>query len=180
LFARTFDVVSAFEWEHGIRAIIYPGPTQLAPFAFTLEAEVDERYSPDLSARLVVLHDPSSPTAWAGTFRCVAYVSAPVDSETANDPLLPEVGWSWLTDALDGCQAEYGEPSGTVTTITGRGFGGKADEHTCEIELRASWTPLIRGELDIEAHLRAWEELLLLAAGAPHALSGPTTGASRR
>jgi hypothetical protein len=176
LFTRTFEVVSAFEWEHGIQARIYPGPTQLAPFAFTLEADVDERYSPDLSARLLVLHDPAEPEAWSGAFRCVAYVNAPVDSETANDPLLLEVGWSWLTEALDSCQAEYTEPSGTVTTITGRGFGCKSHEFTCEIELRASWTPLIRGELDIEAHLRAWEELLLLAAGAPHALTGPSAG----
>ena len=32
--------------------------------------------------------------------RVVAYVRAELDAELADDPLLPTVGWSWLTDAL--------------------------------------------------------------------------------
>jgi hypothetical protein len=94
-------------------------------------------------------------------------VNAPVDLEMATDPILHEVGWAWFTDALLGCQATYREPAGTVTAVTGRGFGAKAFTERAEIELRMSWTPVIEGELDIEAHLRAWEELLYLASGIP-------------
>jgi hypothetical protein len=38
-----------------------------------------------------------------------------------------------------------------------------------EIEIRASWTPIPRGDgsLDLGAHLRAWGELLCLCAGLP-------------
>ena len=53
------------------------------------------------SGRLILLHDPAGHEAWEGTLRLVTYVTAELDAEMATDPLLPEVGWSWLTDALD-------------------------------------------------------------------------------
>ncbi len=56
------------------------------------------------TGRLVLLHDPDGEQAWDGVLRLVVYVRAEVDAELASDPLLPDVGWSWLTDALDICE----------------------------------------------------------------------------
>ena len=52
------------------------------------------------TGRLVLLHDPAGQDAWDGTLRLVTYVTAELEPELASDPLLPAVGWSWLTDAL--------------------------------------------------------------------------------
>ena len=41
------------------------------------------------------------------------------DAEMATDPFLPEVGWSWLTDALDHHGAHYKAAAGTVTQTLG-------------------------------------------------------------
>ena len=46
-------------------------------------------------------HDPDGDEAWGGVLRVVAYVRVELDHELASDPLLPEVGWSWLTEALE-------------------------------------------------------------------------------
>ena len=53
------------------------------------------------TARLMLLHDPAGQDGWTGTFRVVVQVHADVEEEMAADPMLGEVGWSWLTDALD-------------------------------------------------------------------------------
>lgn len=60
----------------------------------------------------------------------------------AADPLLPDVSWSWLTDALDNHGASVTHLAGTVTASYGRSFGDMAgDGDTAEVELRSSWTP---------------------------------------
>ena len=60
----------------------------------------------------------------------------------AADPLLGEVGWSWLTEALDARVPGYAVPSGTVTRVITEGFGAKQDEVPLTgFELRASWSP---------------------------------------
>ncbi|MDR0435352.1 MAG: DUF3000 domain-containing protein [Propionibacteriaceae bacterium] len=165
-FDRIARAVELFAWEPGISVEVHPGPTRIAPYSLAVEATLDADGTA-ATGRLVLLYDPAGGAGWDGTFRCVSMVNAPVDIETATDPLLHEVGWTWFTDALVGCQATYREPAGTVTAVTGRGFGAKAAEDRAEIELRTSWTPVLKGELDIEAHLRAWEELLYLASGTP-------------
>ena len=89
-------------------------PRRLAPHSFALGVELaDDVRTPvspldadvDVTGRLVLLHDPDARDAWAGTFRMVGYLRAPLDVEQADDPLLLEVGWSWLTDALEGATA---------------------------------------------------------------------------
>ena len=59
------------------------------------------------TGRLVLLHDPAGHEAWQGTFRVVTYVRAELEPEMASDPLLPGVGWAWLTEALDGHGAGF-------------------------------------------------------------------------
>ena len=121
-----------------------PAPAKIAPFSVAISAEVEVAGDELGSGRLVVLHDPAGSAAWEGEFRCVTYARAEVDAEMAIDPLITEVGWSWLLDALERNQAAYTAPSGTVTTVASRSFGGIATEGLrAEIELRASWTPLI-------------------------------------
>ena len=92
--------------------------------------------------RLVLLYDPDGQQGWDGLFRLVAYVRADVEPEMAADPLLGEVGWSWLSEALDARVPGYAVPSGTVTRVITEGFGAKQDEVPLTgFELRASWSP---------------------------------------
>ena len=107
------------------------------------------------SGRLVLLHDPAGNAAWQGTFRCVTFARADVDPEMVTDPLLAQVGWSWLIDALASHGAEYVAPSGTVTSVSSESFGGMADEPPrAEVEVRASWTPQLADGVGFAAHLR--------------------------
>jgi hypothetical protein len=95
----------------------------------------------------------------------------------ANDPMLGDVGWSWLTDALDAHGADYTAPSGTVTKVSSDSFGAMAEEEaTAQLEIRASWTPVG----DISDHVEAWGELLCTAVGLPPVPEGVTSMPSRR
>jgi hypothetical protein len=149
-----------------------PAPTRLAPYALAMTAEVTSDGVELATGRFVILHDPAEPAEWRGAFRLVTYVRADLDPETAIDPLLAEVGWSWLTEALDVRGADYTAESGTVSRVTSEGFGELSDRPpAAEVEIRASWTPV--GE-DLEPHLAAWGELLCTAAGLPPLPPGVT------
>src|SRR5262245_65732174 len=90
-------------------------PARLAPYAFALSAVVPRGEDDEAaSGRLILLHDPAGHEAWEGTLRLVTYVTAELDAEMATDPFLPEVGWSWLTDALDPQGARYKAVAGTT------------------------------------------------------------------
>ena len=78
--------------------------------------------------RFVLLYDPAGQTGWDGPFRIIAYVRADLEPEIAADPLIGQVGWSWLTEALDARAAGYRQPSGTVTRVVTEGFGAKQGE----------------------------------------------------
>jgi hypothetical protein len=154
-----------------------PAPQRIAPFASALSADVTVDGEDVGSGRIVVLHDPSGNEAWEGTFRCVAYARAEIDPEQVQDPMLAEVGWSWLTEALEAHGAEYTAPSGTVTCVSSESFGGMSTEPaTAQIEIRASWTPVG----DLGSHVEAWGELLCTAVGLPPVPEGVTTIPSRR
>lgn len=141
-------------------------PARLAPYAFAMSATVDRGDDEDVAnGRLILLHDPSGQEAWEGTLRLVTYVTAELDAEMATDPFLPEVGWSWLTDALDHSGAHYKAAAGTVTQTLSTRFGDlSGTPPTADIEIRASWTP---ADLDLAAHLDAWCALLSSTAGLP-------------
>ena len=142
-----------------------PAPQRLAPYSFALSATVLRSGDEVASGRLILLHDPAGHEAWEGTLRLVTYVTAELDAEMATDPLLPEVGWSWLTDALDLSHAPYKAAAGTVTQTLSTRFGDlSGTPPTADIEIRASWTPVDRG---LEPHLEAWCALLASTAGLP-------------
>jgi hypothetical protein len=172
-----------------------PAPRRLAPYATAIAATVQRDDNDVATGRLVLLYDPDGQEGWDGFFRLVAYVRADVEPEMAADPLLGEVGWSWLSEALDARVPGYAIPSGTVTRVITEGFGAKRDEVPLTgFELRASWSPVgpagsgnsqaphgYTGTcdldvLDLSAHIAAWCDCLSAAAG----LEPPGTRALRQ
>jgi hypothetical protein len=113
----------------------------------------------------VLLYDPDGVEAWDGVLRLVAFASAEIEPDIGGDPLLPEVGWSWLVEALTERGAAYRAAGGTVTQTTSTRFG---DVHgprtTVALELRGSWTA---DSADLRPHLLAFADLLSVAAGLP-------------
>jgi hypothetical protein len=147
-------------------------PQGLAPFALALAADVrpDEHgESVYGTGRFVLLHDPDAPAAWGGAWRIIIFAQAPLETEIGTDPLLADVTWSWLVDALDSREAIYHSPSGTSTKTLSKGFGGLAIEGDgAQIELRASWTP----DGPFRPHVEAWAELVGMLAGLPPGSEG--------
>lgn len=153
-----------------------PAPSRVAPFAAALAAEVVpgrlETEDPLATGRFIVLYDPEQPEAWNGAWRIVTYARARMEPEIATDPLLGEVGWSWLTDALDSAGVGYQALGGTVTRVVSDGFAGLAHRRAeVDMEIRASWSPT---GADVAEHLRAWSEMLCTIAGLPPLPSGVT------
>jgi Protein of unknown function (DUF3000) len=150
-------------------------PPRLAPWtwAFSVEAvtggagtsgaiDTDE---PDTSGRLILLHDPAGQDAWEGTFRLVCFVQARLEPEQLGDEMLPVVGWSWLTEALELAGAEHVALGGTVTQTSSVRFGDIAGpRRDDDVELRASWTPV---GADLSRHAEAFCVLVASAAGLP-------------
>lgn len=149
-------------------------PRRLAPHATAIAARVPDPAAPDddlASGQLIVLYDPDGQEGWSGTYRVVVYVHADLELEIAADPLLGPVGWSWLTDALDGRDAGYRAPSGTVTRSISESFGGKSDdERVITFELRASWSPADDDPAaELPRHVGAFTDVVCAAAGLPPA-----------
>ncbi|MEP7054434.1 MAG: DUF3000 domain-containing protein [Actinomycetota bacterium] len=161
-------VTSLREAEHNSNVTLreVPSPGRLAPYSFALSAEVLAGNDDDLAAgRFVVLHNPDGHDGWEGTTRIVAFVQADVEEEMGADPLLPQVGWSWLLDALDSHSAAHHATGGTVTRTSSSRFGALAEQgESCEIELRCSWTP---DDDDLAPHLRAFCDVMCSMAGLP-------------
>jgi Protein of unknown function (DUF3000) len=145
-----------------------PAPQRLAPWSYALGVRVgtpDDEDEELASGRFIVLFDPQGHEAWAGTTRCVGYVSAATDSEMVDDSMFSEVAWSWLTDALSEHGAGHHAIGGTVTRTASTRFGSiAAPEHSVDVEIRASWTA--QGT-DLDRHLAAFLEVLGNAAGLP-------------
>lgn len=156
-----------------------PAPQRIAPYASALTGDVDVDDEEVGTGRIILLHDPDGNVAWEGEFRCVAYVRADLDPELITDPVLADVVWSWLTDALADHGAEHVAPSGTVTRVASESFGGMADEPgTAQVEIRASWTPVDPAR--VGDHVEAWGQLLCTAAGLEPVPDGVTAMPSRR
>jgi hypothetical protein len=146
-----------------------PAPQRLAPWAHAVGALVTEPDGDDdveiASARFIVLFDPDGHEAWAGTIRCVGYLSAETDEQLVDDAMFSEVAWSWLTDALTESGATHHAVGGTVTRTASTRFGDLAGpEHSVDVEMRASWTA---EDTSLDRHLLAWLQVLGNAAGLP-------------
>ncbi|WP_372955782.1 DUF3000 domain-containing protein [Microbacterium oleivorans] len=176
---REAVLAMAFRDDLVVREI--PAPSGLAPESLALAGDVrpeaDGVDSPYGTGRIVVLHDPDEPDAWGGAWRIVAFAQAPLEPEIGIDPLLAEVAWSWLVDALEARSATFHSVSGTATKTLSRGFGTLAEEGDgAQIELRASWSP----SGDITAHIDAWAELTCMLAGLPPGSEGVAVFGARR
>lgn len=155
-------------------------PEGLAPNAYALAAFVrpdSDDHSEYGTGRLVLLYDPAEPAAWNGPWRIVAFAQAPLEPEIGTDPLLADVAWSWLIDALESRDASYHAASGTSTKTLSKGFGGLAEEgEGAQIELRASWSPIG----SITRHVDAWAELVGMLAGLPPGSEGIAVFGARK
>jgi len=161
-----------------------PAPQRIAPYSAALSADVTVDDVEVGTGRIILLHDPDGVEAWEGTFRCVAYVRCDIEADWAADPMLAEVGWTWLLDALTAHGAEHVAASGTVTRVTSESFGGMGSEPpSAQVEIRASWTPLAAAATDVPdvaAHVEAWGELLCTASGLEPVPEGVAVMPSRR
>jgi hypothetical protein len=163
-----------------------PAPQKLATYAFAFTADVSNGLLGDeedelASGRFVILHEPGGQETWEGEFRAVTFLRADVDVAMQEDPLLPEVGWSWLLDSLTAAGCEFNAPSGTVTRVSSASFGKlspRSDES--EIEIRASWTPLITDPAQILDHILAWCNLIGEVSGLPPVEEGVASIAAAR
>lgn len=140
-----------------------PAPARLATHTTAIVADVDVSGTEVASGRLVVLFEPEYQPAWDGNIRCVAYIRSELEPEMVTDPLLLEVGWSWMTDALTERGVEVSNLSGTVSRAGSQSFGDISErDPEGSIEIRSSWTVQ---DNDIAAHVRAWCDVLSLTAG---------------
>jgi hypothetical protein len=155
-------------------------PPRLAPWtwAFSVEAVTGnesgdfgsadfdrDMFEPDTSGRLILLHDPAGQDAWEGAFRLVCFVQARLEREQLGDEMLPVVGWSWLTEALELAGADHIALGGTVTQTSSVRVGDIAGpRRDDDVELRASWTPV---GADLSRHADAFCTLVSSAAGLP-------------
>ena len=148
-----------------------PAPQKLATYAFAFSADVSNGGVGDdedeiASGRFVLLHEPGGQETWEGEFRCVTFVRADVDVVMQADPLLAEVGWSWFLQSLADNECDIAAPSGTVTRVSSASFGKLSPRHDeSEIEIRASWTPIVNDPKEIINHIVSWCNLISEVAG---------------
>ena len=167
-FSRALSELSNMRWRKGFEADEIGSPQRIAPYSVAIAGELGmDDDDPLATGRLILLHDPAGNESWDGTFRLVSYVRAEVELEIVTDSMLPEVAWSWFTEALEmhGCVAHA--LAGTVTASYGRGFGEMTDADRAEVEIRSSWTPLLDDTHSLTAHLAAWQDLMGQVGGEP-------------
>ena len=178
-FSEAVAALEAVEPRAEVRLSPLPPPRRLASYAHALSASVRAGAEELADGRFVLLHEPAGEESWQGVFRVVTLARSELEPELATDPLLPEVAWSWLTEALDAQGLDRRAMGGTVTRAGSDFFGGLADRPArAELELRASWTPAAAAGLG--AHLLAWCELLAQCAGLPPETGGPAVTALPR
>jgi len=164
-------------------------PSRIAPHAVAILASVRRPGDPGRDdaeiavGRLVLLHDPEGQAAWDGAYRIACFARADVDAEMSADPMLADVTWSWLVDALEASEAVADALAGTVTVTRSSRFGALAEDDpdeaaTSEVELRCSWTP--RWDEDATRHLSAFTQLLADLAGLPPDVPGVVALSARR
>lgn len=180
-FARAAAEVRGVSFREDLTVEEIDAPRGLAPDAVALAGDVrpDPRSGESTygAGRFILLHDPDEPEAWGGPFRVVCFAQAPLEPEIGVDPLLADVAWSWLVDALRSRHAGFRAEAGTATKTVSKGFGSLAAEgEGAQIELRASWSP--QGSL--VPHVEAWGEFVCMLAGLPPGSEGVAVLGARK
>ena len=185
-FERLTDQLRTFTPRAEVSLIEVPAPQKLATYSFAFSADVSNGLLADeedevANGRFVLLHEPGGQATWDGEFRCVTFVSADVDPIMQEDPLLPEVGWSWFLESLESNQCLFNAPSGTVTRVSSASFGKLSPRNDdAEIEIRASWTPIINEPQELMKHIESWCNLISEVAGLPPVPEGVSAISSAR
>jgi DUF3000 family protein len=161
-----------------------PAPRRLAAYSHAVSVGVaDSEGDETSSGRFVALYEPDGHDEWHGVYRCVTLAQADLEPEIAEDPLLPDVVWSWLTEAMERHGASHAVLGGTVSRCASVSFGELAQRPaSTSVELRASWTPHAppggwtpdSAHAAFEAHFHAWVDMLAAAAGLPPLVAGVT------
>lgn len=168
-FARAVEQVKSVELRPEVSIEELPAPQRIASYAYALSGDIEIGATDLATGRFIVLHEPDGHDAWEGTFRCVTFAKAEIEAEMAADPILTEVGWAWLTDALESRSASFHAASGSVTVVRSSSFGALSEEGgSAQIEVRASWTPTS----ELASHASAWVHLLSTVAGLPPITAG--------
>jgi Protein of unknown function (DUF3000) len=202
VFAAAVGGIGALRPRPGLEFEPLPAPRRLASYSHALSATVaesgDEGEIELGSGRFVLLYEPEGHEEWHGSWRCVTLLQADLEPEIAEDPLVADVAWSWLREALSGLN--YAALGGTVSRCASSGFGELADQGTStSVELRASWSPLPpldenapggpavqraaaaagrarwtarEAREGLAAHVAAWSECLAAAVGLPPEFAG--------
>lgn len=203
VFAAAVGGIAALRPRTGLEFEPLPAPRRLAACSHALSVTAAEHRSEGEvelgSGRFVLLYEPEGHEEWGGSWRCVTLLQAELEPEMAEDPLLADVTWSWLREALSGLS--YAALGGTVSRCASSGFGELADQGTStSVELRASWSPLPPADADarggglavqraaaaagrvrwtaeeactgLAAHVEAWTQCLATAVGLPPELAG--------
>jgi hypothetical protein len=170
-FERLIDLLRTVTPRAELTLTEVPPPQKLATFSFAFSVDVSNGLLGDqedeiANGRFVLLHEPGGQATWDGEFRCVTFVSADVDPIMQEDPLLPEVGWSWFLESLESSNCAYNNPSGTVTRVSSASFGKLSPRsNEAEIEIRASWSPIVEDSREIINHIVSWCNLISEVAG---------------
>lgn len=164
-FAQAVTSLRAVRLRPEVTLTEVPSPGRIAPYSVAMSAEVASGEDELASGRFVLLHDPAGQDAWEGTMRAVTFVRAELEPEMGGDPLLGDVGWTWLVECLASAGARPVATGGTVTRVLSQSHGSLADRPSVvEIEIRASWTC---PDPELGAHLRGWVDLLCTVGGLP-------------
>ena len=184
-FDKLIDHLRSFTPRSEIILEEVPAPQKLAAYSFAFSADVSNGLLGDAedeiaSGRFVLLHEPGGQDTWEGEFRCVTFVRADVDLVMQEDPLLPEVGWSWFLESISNAGCEFNAPSGTVTRVSSASFGKLSPRNNeSEIEIRASWTPTLSQGEDVGQvllnHVMAWCNLIAEISFLPPIADGVTS-----
>lgn len=168
VFARVVSELRVATTRPEVRLTEVPAPQRIAPYAYAVTADVADVGDDDndlATGRFVLLYDPAAPAPWDGQWRVVTFARAELEPELATDPLLGEVGWTWLMESIAAHQAAAVAEAGTVTRVVSESFAGLSDRPpSVEMEIRASWTPI---DDDPVRHLHAWITLVCTIAGLP-------------
>ncbi len=185
-FDRALEQVKAIEARAEFDLDEAPAPQRLAPSSLALTIERADPDAVDASGRFVLLHDPDGVDEWNGTFRAVVFVRAELEEDLIEEPMLHDVGWSWVTESITGTGIHVTQLGGTVTRTSSRSFGTMSERPSDGyVEIRASWTPVEDPETgvvldDLGQHVTAWIDLTAHAVGLPPIPRGVTHVDSRR
>lgn len=139
-------------------------PARLATHTAAIVADVDMHGEEIGNGRLVVLFEPLFQDTWDGNLRLVGFVSADLETELVTDPMLLEVGWSWVEDSFNERGLNPLALSGTVSRSGSQSFGDiSMREPEGQVEIRVSWT--VPASESFTTHALAWIDLMTCAAG---------------